>query len=76
MEKQVSKDAEIQAQAWMNHVFDHIKHGDDEHRQWLKDKCNELVKTLARRLQRQSLEITQETTKNVEPRDSDLQTDP
>lgn len=69
----MSKDTDVFAQAWMNHVFDHIKHGDDEHRAWLKEKCEELVKTLARRLQRQSLEGTQETT-NGEPRDSDLPT--
>lgn len=70
------RDQDVFAQAWMNHVFVHIKHGDDEHRAWLKDKCQGLVKTLARRLQRQGLEITQETDQNGKHRDSDLQTDP
>lgn len=35
--------AESIAQKFMRGVFEHIAHGDDAHRAWLRDKCEELA---------------------------------
>ena len=35
---------------FLDHVFEQIKHGDEEHQKWLRNKCNELAIELAKRL--------------------------
>ena len=38
------------SRSFMTHVYETIMHGDDEHRQWLKDKCDSLVPALDKKM--------------------------